>query len=88
MFFFYLNLIDILFFNKRYSSLYKLDIHLFSISDHLKLYFIDQKSIRLSNKYLKLIIQFLDPKIFNKKVGVLFYNFKKLNKTLPLHQIN
>ena len=36
----------------------------------------------LSNKYLELIKQCLIPQIFNQKVGVIYYNIKKLKKTL------
>ena len=36
----------------------------------------------LSNKYLKVIIQSLEAKIFNEKVEGLFYKIKKSNKTL------
>ena len=36
----------------------------------------------LSNKYLKVIIQPLEAKIFNEKVEGLFYKIKKSNKTL------
>ena len=35
----------------------------------------------LSNKYLEVIIQCLELKIFNEKVEVLFYEIKKSNKT-------
>ena len=31
----------------------------------------------LSDKYLELIIEFLEPKIFNEKFDVLFYKIKK-----------
>ena len=42
----------------------------------------------LSNKYLELIIQFLDPQIFNQKVGILFYKIKRLNKNLTFSSNN
>ena len=38
--------------------------------------------IALSNKYLKVIIQSLEAKIFTNKVEGLFYKIKKSNKTL------
>ena len=33
--------------------------------------------LALSNKYLEMIIQCLEPKILNEKVGVLLYKIKK-----------
>ena len=36
----------------------------------------------LSNKYLKVIIPYLEHTIFDEKVGVLFYKIKKSNKKL------
>ena len=41
----------------------------------LKTYSLD---LALSNEYLDLIIKYLDPKIFNEKVEVLFYKIKKV----------
>ena len=40
--------------------------------------------LALSNKYLKVIIQCIEPIIFNDKVQVLFYKIKKSNKTSTL----
>ena len=36
----------------------------------------------LSNKYLKVIIECLEPKIFNEKVEILFYKIK-INRIKP-----
>ena len=41
----------------------------------------------LSNKYLEVIIQYLELKLFNEKVEFLFYKNKKTNK-LPLFQLS
>ena len=38
----------------------------------------------LSNKYIQVTIQCLEPKVFNVKVEVLFYKIKKFEKTSTL----
>ena len=45
---------------------------------------INSLDLALSNKYLQVTIQCLEPKILNEKVEVLFYKIKKSNKTLSV----
>ena len=41
--------------------------------------------LALSNKYLKVIIKFLNPKIFNEKAEVLFNEINKFEKDFSLN---
>ena len=41
--------------------------------------------LALSNKYLKVIIESLEPKIFNERVEVLFFKIKNVEQNLNFH---